>query len=192
METSVDVEKLMDDVFNKVESIRKQNGKAEYGADYARVNRGKTNGGEVYTPAWIVQDMCNMLPDAFDVDKTYLDPCCGTGNITIEVLRRRLIDGTKKYISTRDTNYILKAMQGLYAVDINNESAKQCRSRLVKLAKEYYKSLRDNGVITATEYFALVDITPVIFAVNIVYGNTMEAGMTNELFIDWSTLRKGA
>lgn len=192
METSIDVEKIMDDVFNEVERTINQNGKAEYKEDYAKVNSGKTNGGEVYTPAWIVQAMCNMVPDAFDVDKTYLDPCCGTGNITIEVLRRRLVDGTKKYISTHDTNYILKAMQGLYAVDINNESVEKCRTRLAELATKYYDSLRYNGVLTTTEYFALTDITPVIFAVNVAYGNTMEAGMTDELFIDWSTLRKGA
>lgn len=48
METSIDVERLMDDVFNNIECIKNQNGKAEYGADYARVNSGKTNGGEVY------------------------------------------------------------------------------------------------------------------------------------------------
>ena len=40
--------------------------------------------GEVYTPMWLVKDMCDMLgdesPEAWTVlDKTFLEPACGNG-----------------------------------------------------------------------------------------------------------------
>ena len=50
---------------------------------------------EVYTPMWLVKDMCDMLggesPEAWTVlDKTFLEPACGNGNFLVEIFERKL------------------------------------------------------------------------------------------------------
>ena len=46
----------------------------------------KNKEGIYYTPQYIVED---MLKDIVDVeDKTFLDPCCGSGNFIIEAIKK--------------------------------------------------------------------------------------------------------
>lgn len=36
--------------------------------------------GEVFTPSWLVKDMCNLLPDEIaKLDSRILEPACGEG-----------------------------------------------------------------------------------------------------------------
>ena len=47
--------------------------------------------GEVFTPAWLVKQMCDLLPpEMWEKEKTFLEPCCGTGNFLVEILSRSL------------------------------------------------------------------------------------------------------
>ena len=47
--------------------------------------------GEVFTPAWVVNDMLDMLPDeVWEAGKTFLEPACGEGAFLIEVYKRKI------------------------------------------------------------------------------------------------------
>lgn len=48
--------------------------------------------GEVFTPAHIVKDMCDLVPAEMwvSIDITFLEPACGTGNFLAEILARKL------------------------------------------------------------------------------------------------------
>ena len=88
------------------------------------------NYGEVFTPCWLVNQMLDKLevysPDAFsDVTKTYLDPSCGTGNILVEVIKRKLCYATPE-----------QALSTTYGCDIMGDSIITCRTRLIEVIRE--------------------------------------------------------
>lgn len=49
------------------------------------------NHGEVYTPANIVCNMCDLIPGEIwqDINAKFLEPCCGNGNILAEIAKRK-------------------------------------------------------------------------------------------------------
>lgn len=83
--------------------------------------------GEVYTPAWVVNDMCDMLqkenPDAFMPEKTFLEPACGTGNFLVEIVRRKLENGATYQ----------QAAETIFGIDIQEDNVKECIDRLEKM-----------------------------------------------------------
>lgn len=47
--------------------------------------------GEVFTPAWLVKDMCDMVQneaepgvDVYAIHTTFLEPACGNGNFLLK------------------------------------------------------------------------------------------------------------
>lgn len=84
--------------------------------------------GEVFTPAWLVNEMLDKLPPELwaNSTKTYLDPACGSGNILVEVVRRKIANGHEPYWALKRT----------YGVDIMPDNIEECRERLVEVACE--------------------------------------------------------
>jgi hypothetical protein len=104
--------------------------------------------GEVFTPEWLVDEMLDRLPlDLFkDPSKTYLDPACGTGNILVRVINKKIENGLTP----------LQALQSTYGVDLMVDNVKECRTRLMEAAG-----------VTDQKYMDLLKTT-------IVRGNTLE------------------
>src|SRR5680860_905784 len=54
--------------------------------------------GEVFTPAWLVEDMLDLVKtEAERIDARFLEPACGSGNFLVPVLRRTLVCVQFKY-----------------------------------------------------------------------------------------------
>lgn len=93
--------------------------------------------GEVFTPAWLVRDMCDMLQrqnpdeDAFAIGKTFLEPSCGTGNFLTEIFRRKLE-------RCRDVSDGLTALGSIYGIDIMPDNIQESRKRLYELFTERF------------------------------------------------------
>lgn len=89
-----------------------------------RVNRHA----EVYTPSWLVKDMCDMLPpDAWNsIHRTFLEPSCGNGNFLEEILARKLklCDNINDGIS---------ALQSIFAIDILPDNVQESIDRMYGL-----------------------------------------------------------
>lgn len=84
--------------------------------------------GEVYTPMWLVKDMCDMLgdesPEAWTVlDKTFLEPACGNGNFLTEIFERKL----KLCRNIQDG---LTALRSICGIDILADNVEESRQRL--------------------------------------------------------------
>lgn len=83
-------------------------------------NNGKINDGEVFTPHNIVCDMCNLANAKLsDLKATVLEPACGSGNILIEILRRKL--ATALVLSKNSDELqenMLWAVKSIYGIDI--------------------------------------------------------------------------
>jgi len=88
--------------------------------------------GEVFTPAWLVSDMCDLVNnEIINEDTSILEPCCGNGNFLIEILRRRLSKPNKT------TDYIRKSIQSLKGIDILPDNVQEAKSRLLSEIVEH-------------------------------------------------------
>lgn len=96
--------------------------------------------GEVYTPDWMVQKMCNMLEDenggAERWRGTVLEPACGTGNFLMEILKRKLSIGMTE----------TEAAETLFGIDILADNIEESIHRLTELAPTAESIFRKNIV----------------------------------------------
>ncbi len=78
---------------------------------------------EVFTPSSLINDMLDKLPEEVwsNPTKTWLDPCAGLGNFSVQVLKR-LMEGLSQWEPNEETRkkHILENM--LYHVEMNSES----------------------------------------------------------------------
>gem|GEM_PF-4585866 len=80
--------------------------------------------GEVLTPAHMVNQMLDLIPTEFYASplSTWLEPACGTGNILVQILKRKLSHGSGK-------THALQCVSSLYGVDIANDNVHRVPSR---------------------------------------------------------------
>lgn len=80
---------------------------------------------EVFTPKHIVKDMCDLVPKEMwaNVETTFLEPACGTGNFLAEILER-------KFKLCKDWEDGLKALNSVYGIDIQVDNVEETKIRL--------------------------------------------------------------
>lgn len=80
---------------------------------------------EVYTPDYIVKDMCDLIPSEIwdNIASTFLEPACGNGNFLVEILAR-------KYERCKDVRDGLVALSSVVGVDIQEDNVIETRERL--------------------------------------------------------------
>ncbi len=79
---------------------------------------------EVFTPNSLVNKILSKLPEeAWEEDKTFLDPASGNGNFLIWILLIKISKGHES----------LKALKTIYGLDIQCDNIKECRWRLLKV-----------------------------------------------------------
>lgn len=98
--------------------------------------------GEVFTPQWIVDKMCDELPeDAFEPAKTFLEPACGEGVFVCEILRR-------KFKRCRTRADYSASLASVYAMDIQQRNVDATIKAVTELCAEFFKvSKADAAVI---------------------------------------------
>ena len=100
---------------------------------------------EVFTPAHIVKDMCDLVPEEMwvNIDATFLEPACGTGNFLVEILERKF----KLCQSWEDG---LRALKSIYGMDIQADNVEEAKGRLFEMyIKQFPKSPAISGLIAA-------------------------------------------
>ena len=100
---------------------------------------------EVFTPKHIVKDMCDLVPAEMwvNVDTTFLEPACGTGNFLVEILER-------KFKLCENWEDGLRALKSVYGVDIQQDNVEEAKGRLFEMyIKQFPKSPAISGLIAA-------------------------------------------
>lgn len=95
---------------------------------------------EVLTPAWLVDDMLDLVMDESDrIDSRFLEPACGTGNFLVRVLARKLATVKARYGRSGFENrqQALLALMSIYGVEIQADNAHECRTNLLSLFAAY-------------------------------------------------------
>lgn len=98
----------------------------DYLNEERKARRKKTN--EFFTPYSIIKRMCDKIPeeDWSDPDKTFLEPCAGTGNFVLYIIYNRLCHGI-------DIEQILKT---LYTVELMPDNVEEMKGRIKKMLDE--------------------------------------------------------
>ena len=94
--------------------------------------------GEFYTPPFIVK---RMVEEAYSFGEKVLDPCCGSGNFLIEIIKTILSSGN----SEKDK---IRAIKNVYGYDINPVSVYLTKINLLYLLKEDFFNINQNFNVT--------------------------------------------
>ena len=100
---------------------------------------------EVFTPKHIVKNTCDLVPAEMwvNVDTTFLEPACGTGNFLVEILER-------KFKLCENWEDGLRALKSVYGVDIQQDNVEEAKGRLFEMyIKRFPKSPAISGLIAS-------------------------------------------
>lgn len=99
---------------------------------------------EVFTPNALLDIMCAKLSPGVweDPDKTFLDNCCGNGQIILYILNKKLDHGST----------YLQALNTTYGLDIMEDNVEETRERIHELLKERNIEYNKEEVDTIINY----------------------------------------
>lgn len=144
--------------------------------------------GEVFTPAWMVEDMLNLVKGETErIDSRFLEPACGDGNFLVEILKRKLASVEDKYGNSEfeRRHFALFALMCLYAIELLSDNISDCRAKLLSIFTEYLKNDPANDVYRAGFY---------VLSQNLVHGDAMKMRTQDDqaiIFAEWGYLGKG-
>lgn len=100
--------------------------------------------GEVFTPDWVVRDMCDMLereaPEAFRPEKTFLEPTCGEGVFVCEILRR-------KFANCRTEEERRTAIKNVWAMELQADNVEKTIRAVTELCEQNMKLRKEDREI---------------------------------------------
>jgi hypothetical protein len=97
------------------------------GINQQRRSKRSKRTGEAFTPPSLVNEMLDQLPETiWAPEKTFCDHSCGTGNMLLEVLRRKL----------DHKHDPLQALSTIYGTELMDDNVKECRLRFLKMVSE--------------------------------------------------------
>lgn len=144
--------------------------------------------GEVFTPAWLVQDMLDLVKAETErIDSRFLEPACGSGNFLIPVLERKLAAVQVRHGRSdfEKRHYALFALMCVYGIELLVDNVAECRENLLVAFVKYVGRRTDDVWQRAAR---------AVLSANIVQGNalTMTTGDDQPItFPEWGYLGNG-
>ena len=144
--------------------------------------------GEVFTPAWMVQDMLDLVKNESErIDSRFLEPACGSGNFLIQVLARKLATVQSKYGKSEfeKRHHALLALMCIYGIELLEDNTEECRSNLLSIFQASLKLDSNDELFLAARN---------VLKINIIRGDALSMlDIQGEplVFPEWSYLSKG-
>jgi len=144
--------------------------------------------GEVFTPAWLVSDMLDLVgSETQRIDSRFLEPACGSGNFLVPILERKLAVVQARYGRNdfERRHYALLALMCVYGIELLADNAAECRDRLLGRLTRLLKTDADGAWERAGR---------AVLAANIVEGNALDMTTTAGdpiRFAEWAYLGSG-
>ena len=108
--------------------------------------------GEVFTPAWMVNDMLDLVKDETErIDSRFLEPACGSGNFLVQVLVRKLAAVEKRF-GKNDFEKRHQALHGLmciYGIELLEDNIAECRANMLEPFAAYLGLAADDDLYRA-------------------------------------------
>lgn len=145
--------------------------------------------GEVFTPAWMVEDMLDLVKaEAERIDSRFLEPACGSGNFLVPVLMRKLAAVELRYGRSdfEKRHHALLGLMCIYGIELLADNVAECRRNLLEVFAECLAL--NEGDLWLSAAGAVLDI-------NIVHGDalamtTQDAPPQPITFAEWAYLGK--
>lgn len=122
---------------------------------------------EVFTAEREVNAMLDLIQKGpIHPSTTHLEPSCGSGNFTVEILRRKLawIDANEKP-AMRRAQMAIVAMASIYGIDISMRNIDDAKSRMSDIATPYLEPVGADWV----------ELGDAVLSSNVVVGNFLKA-----------------
>jgi type I restriction-modification system DNA methylase subunit len=144
--------------------------------------------GEVFTPAWMVEAMLNLVKDETErIDSRFLEPACGSGNFLKQILRRKLAAVELKYgkCDFERQHYALLGLMCLYGIELLPDNIAECRANLLEIFAEHLNLDQSDDLYRGASY---------VLSQNLVHGDALTMRTHDDLpiaFAEWGYLGKG-
>ncbi len=151
-------------------------------------NRRVADHGEVFTPAWLVEAMLDLVKAETDrIDSRFLEPACGSGNFLVQILRRKLAAVERKYGKSdfERRHYALLGLMCIYGIELLADNIAECRANVLEILAQYLNLDESDELYRAASY---------VLSQNLVHGDarTMRTHDNQPItFAEWGYLGKG-
>ena len=156
--------------------------------NYVKSKQRVADHGEVFTPAWMVEAMLDLVKDETErIDSRFLEPACGSGNFLVQILRRKLAAVELKYGKSDFERrcYALLALMCIYGIELLADNIAECRANVLEILAEYLTLDEADDLYRAAAY---------VLAQNLVHGDALTMrthGGQPITFAEWGYLGKG-
>jgi N-6 DNA Methylase len=144
--------------------------------------------GEVFTPAWLVEAMLDLVKAETErIDARVLEPACGSGNFLVPVLRRKLAAVELKFGRSdfEKRHYALFGLMCVYGIELLDDNVAECHKHMLETLA---------GYIGVDEHDDVYRAAANVLSQNIVHGDALSmltsAGQPIT-FAEWGYLGKG-
>ena len=144
--------------------------------------------GEVFTPAWMVEAMLNLVKGETErIDSRFLEPACGDGNFLVQILRRKLAAVELKYgqFDFERRHYALLALMCIYGIELLPDNISDCRANLLEIFAAYLN-------VEPSDDFYRAAVC--VLSVNLIHGDARTMRTWDNFpitFPEWGYLWKG-
>ena len=144
--------------------------------------------GEVFTPAWMVEDMLNLVKSETErIDARFLEPACGSGNFLVPVLQRKLaaVQARHGRSDFEKRRYALFALMCIYGIELLPDNVQECRENLLDTFTNFLGRDSDEQWSRAAQK---------VLEANVVQGDALTMTTTGGkpiTFPEWGYLGKG-
>ncbi len=144
--------------------------------------------GEVFTPAWLVETMLDLVKDETErIDSRFLEPACGSGNFLVKVLQRKLAAVEAKYGKSdfERTHYALLGLMCTYGIELLADNVAECRANLLEIFADYLRLDESDDAYRVASY---------ALSQNVVHGDALTMRTHDDqaiTFAEWGYLGKG-
>jgi hypothetical protein len=157
-------------------------------ADQIKSRERVADHGEVFTPAWMVEAMLDLVKDETErIDSRFLEPACGDGNFLVQILRRKLAAVELKYGKSdfERRHYALLAIMCIYGIELLKDNIADCRANLLTILADYLNLDESDDLYRAAFY---------VLSQNLVCGDALKMRTHDDqaiIFAEWGYLGKG-
>lgn len=155
---------------------------------YVKSRQRVADHGEVFTPAWMVEAMLELVKDETErLDSRFLEPACGSGNFLVRILQRKLASVELKFGKSdfERRHYALLALMSTYGIELLEDNIAECRANLLEIMATYLKLEESDELYRAASY---------VLSQNLVHGDALTMRTSDDqpiTFAEWGYLGKG-
>lgn len=156
--------------------------------DLMRSKQRVADHGEVFTPAWMVEAMLDLVKEETErIDSRFLEPACGSGNFLVQVLKRKLAAVEVKFgrSAFEKRHYALLGLMCIYGIELLDDNIAECRQNLLEILAQYLGLTGDDDLFRAAAF---------VLSQNLIHGDALTMRTTDGepiVFAEWGYLGKG-